>query len=811
MLKTLFLFKPQALILGSFLRERRQVMTRLKDGDYRTKPINTVFTRILLASIPPIIVISLLLTVIINNIILQLGSSNTRDTTEVFAMGSYEKIRDNFKRVSNQLRITSMNMADIIAPTDEARESADRMIASLLSLNSDIYAAWYIFEPDVIAKNERWGRSFLIKDGALKEKSILEDAVLSDSLLAPWYAEPLNSGEIYFDAVHLYDFKVGDGEKYTSTIVSPIKVNGRIVGCVGANMLYERMFRFMDDWQIPNERKVLLVGQDGVILYSTDQEYMNERLKMAINENIRPDKPFMEEMNSPFYGETSLVRLFPIDFSLSDKMLVLYVDMPVKTLYSKAKRSVHNIALTGAFGVTLLFICILAAAKNIVKPIELTTDVANRIANGEKIDFYEMKDQWTTLHEVRVMRKSLRKMHRQLEQNHELKVKALEEECRRKEIEATSEAKTRFFASMSHEIRTPMNAILGISELLMSENLSERQKKYAHDIKVSSESLLSIINDILDISKFESGNFTLVNVHYDLGVMLRNIVSLASFLAKGKNLEFSCEIAEDMPDYLYGDDVRLRQVLLNLISNAVKYTKEGSVKLRASSSEKLLRFDVTDTGIGIKNDDMDKLFKAFKQLDEGENHYIKGTGLGLSISVHLAEAMGGKIEVSSTYGQGSVFSVVIPKVLGDRALVPEGPENLRMFSAPGALVLVVDDNDINLEVASGMINLYGAQCDTAISGEEAIEKLRLKEYDVVFMDHMMPGIDGMETTRRIRAMGGRFGDLPVIALSANAMTGMREQFLASGMNDFLSKPIEKNKLQIMLMKWIPERKIIIKA
>jgi CheY-like chemotaxis protein len=251
-------------------------------------------------------------------------------------------------------------------------------------------------------------------------------------------------------------------------------------------------------------------------------------------------------------------------------------------------------------------------------------------------------------------------------------------------------------------------------------------------------------------------------------------------------------------------------VLLNLVSNSLKYTKEGHVKLSVSSSGDTLRFDVSDTGIGIKSEDVGSLFEAFKQFDQHKNRTVKGTGLGLPICMYLVKAMSGEISVASVYGEGSTFSVTIPKVLGDWSQVYSEDGDAVEFTAPDARVLIVDDNDINLEVASEMIRFYDIKSDTALSGREAIEKLGRKDYDAVFMDHMMPEMDGVETTKKIRAMGGKFADIPIISLSANAMAGMKELFTASGMNDFLPKPIERIKLQLMLMKWMPEKKIILR-
>ncbi|MCC8180503.1 MAG: response regulator, partial [Planctomycetes bacterium] len=386
----------------------------------------------------------------------------------------------------------------------------------------------------------------------------------------------------------------------------------------------------------------------------------------------------------------------------------------------------------------------------------------------------------------------------------ELKIMAMEAEYEKQKLEEAAAAKTRFFANMSHEIRTPMNAILGMSEILLNEPLSDRQSKYVKDIKISSESLLDIVNDILDLSRLESGKLPLVNVHYDFREMIENIYSLCLFLAQDKRLDFKLQTKGEIPQYLYGDDVRLRQVLVNLLSNAIKFTEHGGVVFTIINEGDWLRFDVADTGIGIHEEDMQYLFQPFRQIDNQKNRRIKGTGLGLSICLNLVDLMGGTISVDSIYGKGSTFMMRIPLVPGDKQEIESRANDLPTRYNHAAQVLVVDDSEINLHVAVGLLKMFGISADTANSGAEAIDRLATIHYHLIFMDHMMPDMDGVETTRQIRALGGRFAEVPIVALTANAVIGAREMFLKSGMNDFLAKPIEKIKLQAILAKWMPK-------
>jgi len=375
--------------------------------------------------------------------------------------------------------------------------------------------------------------------------------------------------------------------------------------------------------------------------------------------------------------------------------------------------------------------------------------------------------------------------------------------------EAASASKSAFLSNMSHEIRTPMNAIIGMADLLTHESLSERQMDYINVINLSAHSLLSLINDILDLSKIESGKLTLNPVNYNFHVLIGNITSMFSYVAQKKGLEFKFESSGNLPEYLYGDDLRLRQVLTNICGNAVKYTEKGHVKLKVSVSGGNLVFEVSDTGMGIRREDISKLFNSFERAETDKNRGIVGTGLGLSICKSFVEMMGGYILVDSEYEQGSVFTVIIPAVLGSKAEV-KSVKNLKKeqaLFAPDASILVVDDNEFNIRVAEGLLGLFKIKPKTASSGRKAIDLLQKNEFDLVFMDHMMPEMDGVEAIREIRKLGAQYASLPVVALTANAIQGAKEMFLSNGFNGFISKPIEMQELNEILSKWLPPEKI----
>jgi len=389
-----------------------------------------------------------------------------------------------------------------------------------------------------------------------------------------------------------------------------------------------------------------------------------------------------------------------------------------------------------------------------------------------------------------------------------------------------NEAKSHFLSTMSHDIRTPMNAILGLNEMVLRDSHEDEIVAYSESIRTAGKTLLGLINDILDFSKIEAGKMDIINVDYSFASMLNDLVNMVQGKAQDKGLSFNLDVDKNIPSILYGDEIRIKQIITNILSNAVKYTKEGGITFKAGF-EKIeedpdsirLHISVTDTGVGIKPEDMDRLFKAFERIDENKNRNVEGTGLGMSIAQSFLNMMGSHIEVESEYGKGSTFSFELVQSVRNWNPIGDYEESFKRsisermryharFTAPKARLLVVDDTPVNLSVFENLLKRTKVQIDKATSGEEGISLYKQKHYDVIFLDHMMPDKDGIETLGDMKRLADSpNAGVPVICLTANAISGMREKYINAGFDDYITKPIDPDRLETLLLQYLPKDKI----
>lgn len=546
------------------------------------------------------------------------------------------------------------------------------------------------------------------------------------------------------------------------------------------------------------------------------------------------------------FFERNLGNVYPRRFAAL--LLVVCGNVAVQLILELlGVRDMHT--MTDVSTVVLVFVCVTAIVsliqwgdkgrrEQILLPVVtvfvlLAAEMAKVILNYFSLYFYAKAVSlygmalfgllFAVLHVLYVLRKyrldTEEKIKAAERQNSQLALAKLEADAARQEALAANEAKGKFLAQMSHEIRTPINVVLGMDEMILRESKEPAIREYAMDIRTSGQSLLSLINDILDFSKIDSGKMEIVPVVYEISSMIHDLVNMTMQRAKNKDLRFEVEIDPAIPSRLFGDDMRLRQVLVNILTNAVKYTEKGTVWLRIRSravdGTAVLRFEVEDTGIGIKDADLPKLCAEFERIEEDRNRSIEGTGLGMSITVQLLALMDSHLQVESTYGKGSKFyfeleqKIMDATPIGDfESKVQQMAENFSYesgFCAPDAKLLVVDDNATNRRVFRNLLKETQVQVSEAGGGGECLQMVQENHYDLIFLDHMMPDMDGVETLHRMKELDDfPCKDTPVVVLTANAVSGAKEAYLQEGFDEFLSKPIVPDKLESMIRKMLPD-------
>ena len=527
-----------------------------------------------------------------------------------------------------------------------------------------------------------------------------------------------------------------------------------------------------------------------------DQEHFADYLSLDreditrhwCDEEFRPCKTYIKELDDG--------RLFVISVSR------FIISRPYRRLFGQ-------LLLTSLIIVIASVVIGILWVGSIVKPLRKMTQVADEYAKGD----YSEKMTVNSKDEVGRLSRSLEAMSESLVNQIEI-------------ADAANKAKSAFLSNMSHEIRTPITAVLGLNEMILREADDPEIIDYSENIKASGNTLLGLINDILDFSKIEAGKIDIVPVDYDMSSLINDLVNMVSMKVKEKGLSLALDFDPKMPKLLNGDEVRIKQIITNLLTNAVKYTEKGGIRFGIGYEDDpddtdtvIIKAYVKDTGIGIKEEDMDKLFSKFERIEEKRNRNIEGTGLGLNITESLLELMGSSLEVESVYGEGSVFSFALKQKVVDREPLGDYKEAYTSraggegkyksaFTAPQARVLMVDDNATNLLVFKSLLKETRMKIDTALSGDECLKLCAATKYDIIFLDHMMPGKDGIETIHELKKMeNSPNADTRVICLTANAVSGAREGYLREGFDDYLTKPIDPVRLEKTAMMYLPKDKL----
>ena len=668
-------------------------------------------------------------------------------------------------------------------------ENTRGAMAVYLRYNPDDFGPTSGFWYTINMENNSW-ESIVPTDMSLYEKDDLEHV--------GWYYVPVASGQpMWMEPYYNANINVN-----MISYIVPFFYDGYTVGIIGMDINMDFLKDAVAKVSVYDSGHAFLIDKNGNVMYheaypggivfadlpQNDQLYFSKIL------NLKMDEPVVFESMDGIKQKVILKEL--------KNGMLLGIYAPLSEINTPQHTLLYHMAFISAIILLMAVLFILIWVNTQTKPIKKMTNVAEHYAKGDFSEKISVQSQ----DEIGILSRSLQTMSTSLQEQIRL-------------ADSANKAKSDFLANMSHEIRTPINAILGMNEMILHETEEKEVLECSDNIRTAGNTLLSLVNTILDFSKIEDGKMEIIPVNYSTVSMINNLVNSIMERTKDKGLKLELDIDENLPSTLWGDDIRISQVIMNLLTNAVKYTEKGEITFTIRGQERVndkckLFISVKDTGIGIREEDIGKLFESFERIEEKRNRNIEGTGLGISIVNRLLDMMDSELKVNSVYGEGSEFSfMLIQKIVDER---PIGNYVDRLHRSPGkakrkvslkvtgARVLVVDDNEMNLKVARNLMNLCGIMPDLAVSGAEAIEMIKKNNYNIVFLDHMMPKMDGIETLNELKKQNLLRGDTTVVSLTANAIVGAREYYLDAGFDDYLSKPIELKKLEDMLVKYLPK-------
>ena len=686
-------------------------------------------------------------------------------------------------------------------------------MSSLASLTNGVIALYFRMEP------ERFGGArgiFLESDGKGGFVSVKPTDILSfsptDVEHVGWYYTPVWAGKPVWTAP--YENK--NINVHMISYVSPLYKDDSLLGVVGMDINLAALKDIVDS--LPEDGMLgVLLGQEDTLVYYSNSSSMGRSVEasadaraMAAAMAVRADGELckFKWRGQPHQG--AMRRL--------GSGMTLVIAKADATRIVSQKDFLLTLACSLAVSSALLALFLFVMDKMILAPVRLMTEASHKLARGE----LNRDIPYKSGSELGLLADNIRKMTGQMKEYIGwIREQTKRERGAKEEALAASRAKSAFLANMSHEIRTPINAVLGMDEMILRECGDKTILNYASNIKMAGASLLSIVNDILDFSKVESGKMELLPDDYDTPSLIVDLVNMIRGRAESKGLDFVLSSDPGLPRILYGDSVRIKQCALNVLTNAVKYTKEGSVSFsigyeKIDEMYILLKVSVRDTGSGIKKEDMDKLFSPFERIEEGKNKTVEGTGLGMSIVVKLLAMMGSSLKVESEYGKGSCFSFAVKQEVVDwspagdiEGAYRKSVERIEAYTeklyAPRARLLFVDDTEMNLEVIRGLLKKTGMKIDTATGGREALRLVKKNAYDIIFLDHRMPEMDGVETLHAMQSLKGNLSaGKPCVALTANALSGVRKTYLYEGFDDYLSKPVNPDRLEELIRHFLPE-------